>query len=505
MILQNTFFRALFIVLISLSSVSAQSFYKLTLTSKGKTAQVLAHSKDGQDYISLLDFAGQFGINTFISPDRPKQEIKSSAVTLKFTAFNPFIVVSKKADSSQVIHQLPVSTLLLQKQIFVPLVYTAPFLSLVTGEKITFSGTKTEIPNQESVEETNPAVPLVNVDEKTNGTLVYFAFHQKLKKPESSFKDGKITITLRGLTVKPTDYKYTRSSGVLRKITATNRGKDAILELSVTDDYTSYEISKQSDTSFVVSIFNRVFSTDKTENPKKEKWEFDVIVIDAGHGGKDFGAIGVHNTVEKEINLAVALKLGQLITKNLKGVKVVYTRKDDTFVELYKRGKIANENNGKLFISIHCNSVPGKKTGPNGYEIYLLRPGRTKEAIRIAERENSVISYEEDPGRYQKLTDENFILVSMAHSSYMKYSEKFADILNQHLRQTVEIESRGIKQAGFYVLVGASMPGILFETGYVTNEDDARYMKSKEGQEEIARAIFEAIKSFKNYYNDSIQ
>ena len=135
----------------------------------------------------------------------------------------------------------------------------------------------------------------------------------------------------------------------------------------------------------------------------------------------------------------------------------------------------------------------------------MLRPGRTQEAIRIAERENGVISYEDNPNRYQKLTDENFILVSMAHSSNMKYSEKFADLLNNHLKQSVSISSRGIKQAGFYVLVGASMPSILFETGYVTNEENSRYMKSKEGVEEIATAMFQAIKSFKLYYSEEIE
>ncbi len=113
----------------------------------------------------------------------------------------------------------------------------------------------------------------------------------------------------------------------------------------------------------------------------------------------------------------------------MKDVKVVYTRKTDKFVELYKRGQIANENDGKLFISIHCNSTPKKPTNASGFEVYLLRPGRTKEAISIAERENSVIQYEDNPGRYKALTDENFILVSMAQSSYMKYSEKFSDII----------------------------------------------------------------------------
>ena len=135
----------------------------------------------------------------------------------------------------------------------------------------------------------------------------------------------------------------------------------------------------------------------------------------------------------------------------------------------------------------------------------MLRPGRTEEAIAIAEFENSVIEYEEDPTKYKELTDENFILVSMAHSSYMRYSEKFSDVLNQRWKLDVGIKSRGIKQAGFYVLVGASMPGVLIESGYLSNRSDEKYLKSKRGQKEIAEAIFNAIKDYKIYYDSSFE
>jgi len=213
----------------------------------------------------------------------------------------------------------------------------------------------------------------------------------------------------------------------------------------------------------------------------------------------------VNGVKEKDINLGVALKLGKQIEKEMKDVKIVYTREKDTFIELYKRGKIANEEGGKLFISIHCNSTAKKPSNDSRFEVYLLRPGRTSEAISIAERENSVIQYEENPERYEKLTDENFILVTMAHSAYMKYSEKFSDILNKQMGVDMSIPSRGIKQAGFYVLVGASMPSVLVETGFLSNKKDADYLKSSKGQNEIAGAIFKAIKSFREYYEKMME
>ena len=186
-------------------------------------------------------------------------------------------------------------------------------------------------------------------------------------------------------------------------------------------------------------------------------------------------------------------------------LKVVYTRKTDKFIDLYKRGKIANENNGKLFISIHCNSTPKKPSNANGFEVYLLRPGRTKEAISIAEFENSVIQYEENPNRYEKLTDENFILVSMAHSSYMKYSERFAEDLHKEFVKHPSLSSRGVKQAGFYVLVGASMPSVLIESGFLSNKNDAKYLNTSSGQQKFAEYVFNGIKKYRESYELEMQ
>ncbi len=255
----------------------------------------------------------------------------------------------------------------------------------------------------------------------------------------------------------------------------------------------------------MIAFHNKIFDNNTIRKKEKAKWDFNVIVIDAGHGGKDSGTLGVDGIKEKDVNLGIALKLGKEIAEKMKDVKVVYTRKTDKFIELYRRGQIANEANGNLFISIHCNATPKKPSDANGSEVYLLRPGRTKEAISIAERENSVISYEDNPKRYQKLTDENFILVSMAQSAYMRYSEKFADLVNKEFGKDTGIEPRGVKQAGFYVLVGASMPSVLVEAGFLSNRKDAHYLASAKGQASIANAIFDAIKKFREVYEKNIE
>ena len=237
----------------------------------------------------------------------------------------------------------------------------------------------------------------------------------------------------------------------------------------------------------------------------KKKWALDVIVLDAGHGGKDAGTIGFGKTKEKDVALGIVKKLGALLKKELPGTKIIYTRTDDTFVELDRRGQIANENGGKLFISIHCNSTPKKPSKANGFEVYILRPGRNDDAVRVAEMENAVIKLEDNPKRYKPLTDEQFIVVSMAQSAFVKYSDMVAGMINAEVKKLREIGTRGVNQAGFLVLVGASMPNMLIETGFLSNKKDEKFLKSERGQTQMASAICRAIKAYRVRYEAQIK
>jgi N-acetylmuramoyl-L-alanine amidase len=142
----------------------------------------------------------------------------------------------------------------------------------------------------------------------------------------------------------------------------------------------------------------------------------------------------------------------------------------------------------------------------NGFEIYLLRPGRTEEAVAIASRENAVIQLEEGyKERYQKLTEEEFIIVTMAQSAYMKQSEQFAESAANSMAKRLRIRNSGVKQAGFYVLVGASMPNVLVELGYLSNRNEEQFLRSEDGQDRIADAIFRGVKEYKMKYEQSLQ
>jgi len=492
------------------ASLFSQQFYQLLVSTGEKNIHVEAFTKNTVVFIPVEDFAKGFGASYKTNAAKRFEEISFPNYILRMQGRNSFLLVESKKDKNRKLVQLPLSTQVVHKRIYLPLEYARQVLEQCLQSSISYKRLEKEtvtLPpgpaNSTTEHSLEPSKLSVNVSEKVNGTLVKIISEKKTGKVTRSISGDDLLLTIPGVSVDEEKINASFSKGLVREVEAHNNETGCGLTISLRKNYAAYEfIEEVAGKEFLVTIHNKKFAANT--DTKKEKWNFDVIVLDAGHGGKDYGAIGVNNTIEKDINLAVAQKVGKLLKENLKDVKVVYTRNDDHFVELYKRGKIANENNGKLFISIHCNSTPQKKSDANGFEVYLLRPGRTEEAINIAEQENKVIEYEDDPKRYQKLTDENFILVSMAHSSSMKYSEKFAEMLNRQFKQNISLASRGVKQAGFYVLVGASMPSVLVELGYVSNPQDAAFLRSEKGEQQIAQSIVSAVKSFKSYYDKVI-
>ena len=228
----------------------------------------------------------------------------------------------------------------------------------------------------------------------------------------------------------------------------------------------------------------------------KTKWSIQTIVLDAGHGGKDPGAIGYHNIKEKNIVLDITNELGKLITKKHPNIDVVYTRTDDTFLGLKNRTSIANKNNGQIFISIHANSSSAKSA--RGYEIFLLQPKSVDEAIDVAIRENSSIIFEEDISAY----NQNQIIADVSQSTFSKESEQLAVFIQNGIKKELpKTRNRGIKQAGFHVLVGASMPNLLIETGFLTNKSEAQKLNKSTYRKKFAKGIYDGIAEYIKYYN----
>ncbi len=487
--------------------------------------------KKGLVFASLKSFAKATGLNYFYNREASKIEIKHKNLRIKFTAKNQYVIVADKESDEIKIFQMPLSALPIKNDVFVPLKYSLSYLQLALGKKITFDASQNSLTvgrvnfqpeglesnsisksQKEKIKSANKInskydIYKVEISKKANGTLIRLFTNNRIGHFSSTINEGKLFLFLSGVKVNPNLFKNFKATGLVKSAKLKKIGGNIQLEFKLRKGYESQEsfIDKESN-DLLVAVHNKKLSKINSDTDKfVSKWKFGTVIIDPGHGGKDAGAIGVTGVKEKDVNLAIALELGKLIKKNLKNIKVVFTRKTDKFVELYKRGKIANKHHGNLFISLHCNSLRIKPSRTNGFEIYLLRPGRTKEAIRIAEYENSVIKYEDDPQRYKKLTAENFILVSMAHSAFMRYSEKFSELLNEELSRHTKLKSRGVKQAGFYVLVGASMPGVLIETGYLANYKDERYLNSRRGQKAIAKSIYLAIKKYIDYYSKTVK
>lgn len=235
--------------------------------------------------------------------------------------------------------------------------------------------------------------------------------------------------------------------------------------------------------------------------PVDTRWALDCIVLDAGHGGHDVGAIGVRGTLEKNVTLAVTRELARQLATLLPGVRVIMTRSDDRFVELHRRGEIANRAGGKLFVSLHCNAAVTKPHPARGVELYVLSPARTDEAAAVAARENSSIALEQDSSRYRVATIEQQILASVAQQGFLTLSHRLASLIDSTLRLHTTLPSRGVQSAGFLVLVGASMPSVLVEMGFLSNKTDEHILSSRAGQRTIARSIAEAIVAYVREYN----
>ncbi|MBF0648493.1 N-acetylmuramoyl-L-alanine amidase [Dysgonomonas sp. GY75] len=229
-----------------------------------------------------------------------------------------------------------------------------------------------------------------------------------------------------------------------------------------------------------------------------------VVVIDAGHGGKDGGAVrGIYK--EKDINLGVAKTLGELIEANFNDVKVVYTRKTDVFVDLDKRTQIANKAKANLFISIHTNSTAAKTTSASGADTYILGLARSAENLEVAKRENSVILLEDNyTSKYEGFdpnSTESYIIFEFMSNKYMEQSLQFADYIQKDFRSIAKRTDRGVRQAGFLVLRKTSMPSVLIELGFINNQAEAKYLSSRLGQRAMATAIYSGFKKYKREFD----
>lgn len=248
---------------------------------------------------------------------------------------------------------------------------------------------------------------------------------------------------------------------------------------------------------FVSFILVLTFSLVSFTNPIKNASKKFVVVLDAGHGGHDPGNMG-NGYKEKDIALNVVLEVGKIISKN-PNIEVVYTRKKDVFIDLFKRGKIANDANADLFVSVHCNGA--KSASAYGTETFVLGTHRNETNFEVAKKENSVIfledDYEKNYAGFDPNSPESVMSILISQEEYLDQSIQLASLVQNKFTNTLKRKNRGVKQAGFIVLHQTVMPSVLIELGFLTYKNEGKYLNSAKGQQDMSKAIANAILEYK--------
>lgn len=229
----------------------------------------------------------------------------------------------------------------------------------------------------------------------------------------------------------------------------------------------------------------------------------DKIVIDAGHGGKDPGASGKYSR-EKDVVLKLALQTGKELKKLYPNLDIIYTRKNDVFIPLKERAEIANKANADIFISIHCNSNTSSQ--PHGSETYVMGLHKSEANLNVAKTENAAILFEDDYEKsydgFDPTSEESHIIFNFFQNSYQIQNLDLASKMQDNFTNNTPLRDRGVKQAGFWVLYKTTMPGVLIETGFLSNSNDEKFLNSKEGQLKISQSIAHAISEYKKEHDE---
>ena len=457
-------------------------------------AKIKLYDINNNKYISALEYADAQKIRTIFFDDKEKLEFRFQNYKLTISPYSSFIKINEN------IYHMSIPIVYDGNDFFIP---ADPFLEIVNIIGMPSS----LIDSSEKYVLTN--TPKYNIQgvsfiNKVNGTVVIIKTNQLFSRDviaASITRGGWLNITIAGGFIDSLNFNDVVLKNPIirvRSIQSIESGQLSFLLKSKVDDFDIETYANN------ISIFLRTSIAENANKIRKirNRWLLDTIVIDAGHGGKDVGAVSSGGLQEKTVNLDVARKLGKLIEANL-GIKVIYTRDEDVFIPLWKRTKIANDSGGKLFISIHANSAHSNH-GVRGFETYLLRPGKTSDAIEVAQRENDVILLEEQNHKYEQLSNDKLILYTMAQSSFMKESEFFAAEIQKELDKVLTSPNRGVKQAGFHVLVGASMPNVLIETGFLSNKSESQLLGKSRYRQKIAQAIFSSLVNFKDKYENPL-
>ena len=439
-------------------------------------------------YVSIKDVAKSLDSKLYENTERKKLVIYASGRKVKVSGGTSYVIIDDKS------YQMFRETKIEFGDIYVP---AEDFFNLIKKSilpGLTFDLNKRFL----EIDVVRFDIADINIESKSNGTIIRLSTKKPFSERNiSSFinKHGWYYLTVANAVVDTSKINTGLSRGIVSKIESDQIGETAQVAFKIRSKVISHDWYQSLDpTEIIITLRTPLGKVEEHIKDIKDQWMLNTVVLDPGHGGKDPGALGKHGTKEKDVVLDITKRLGRLLERKA-GIKVIYTRDEDVFVPLMDRTKIANESNGKIFLSIHANAHKNRKI--QGFETFLLSPGKNEDAIEVASRENSVIKMEEKVSQYENLTGENLIMATMAQASFMKESEELAAKVQIELGKKLKTPNRGVKQAGFLVLIGASMPNVLIEVGFISNPSEEKLLKQSSYKQKIAEAIFEGIKKFK--------
>lgn len=451
------------------------------------------------EFVAVADLAERLDLRTYYSEKARKVilYVGDNEVQVKVTAMNPYVQVGER------MVQMPLETRIQQDDILVPMPFFLDLIRPLADGKLSEAPRANENPAPLPRPARVPNISSIVLEEKANGTLIRIGTNKAFARKHitTRLSRGWLYLDIYGGRLDSTALRSARPAGVVRRLSATQSGSLAQISLQLKQDIEQSKIGiSGQDAQILISLPSAApLSPDflKSLEDERKKWLIDTIVLDAGHGGRDPGAIGPNGILEKDITLEIAKRVKKLLEKNLE-VRVVMTRDSDRFVPLRERTAIANNEQGKLFISIHCNANRSQKM--SGSATYFLGQAKSEEALEASRRENAVINYEADSSAYANLKEEGFILNVLAQNSFVRESEEMAALVQSELDKKLTVPNRGVKQAGYYVLIGASMPNILIETAFISNKKEEKLLRSDDFQDKAAEAIYESIRKFKDKY-----
>ncbi|MBT3501499.1 MAG: N-acetylmuramoyl-L-alanine amidase [Candidatus Marinimicrobia bacterium] len=480
----------LFTRIISFLFISSMLFGEIHVfnRSSGTESEIKTLLDSKKLYISAKDLSRSLSSRLYENAERKKLVLYIADRKVKISGNTSFIMIDDQP------YQMSQITRIESNDLYVPAEAFFEILKSTVLPGINFDSKKEFL----DIDVVRFNITGINIDVKSNGTIIRLTTRKPFSERNiSSFinKHGWYYLTIAGAIVDTININNGITRGVIQRIESDQLGETAQVAFKLGAEVISHEWDQNIDPNeIVITLRTPLGKVAERLEDVKNRWRLDTIILDAGHGGKDPGSLGKYGTKEKDIVLDITKRVGRLLEKHT-SIKVIYTRDEDVFVPLGNRTKMANDADGKVFVSIHANSNKNRKI--QGFETFLHSIAKSDEAIEVASRENSVIQFEEKVSQYKDLSGEKKILATMTSSMFLKESEDLASIIQMELDKKLTTPNRGVKQAGFHVLYGASMPNVLVEVGFISNPEEEKKLKQANYRQMIAESVYAGINHFK--------